>query len=246
MKMVNTLMRSAAVAALALAWPYAATAQTSHEAHHPAGGEQASPAAPAAQPPAETAPGSAGSSGATGTQPGTMAGMGGQQGTMGMPMMNMMGQGGTMMGMMDMTGAGGGGMPAGAPCGPGMAGTGTIDHIEGWIAFLRTELKITDAQTTAWEQLADAMRANAKELGKVRKATMEKMAGGQTPTLSQRLDAEERWLTARVKGVSAIKASYEHLYDALSEDQKKAAEELIAPHLGMGPMAMGPMRGAKP
>src|SRR3569623_1000224 len=35
------------------------------------------------------------------------------------------------------------------------------------IAFLRTELKITDAQSSAWNAFADALRSNAKSLGEV-------------------------------------------------------------------------------
>ena len=64
----------------------------------------------------------------------------------GMPMgmmCSMMRQGG--MGSMPM-----GGMPMMA------------DHTEGRIAFLKTELKITDAQLPLWNAVADAIRANAK------------------------------------------------------------------------------------
>src|SRR6516164_7300947 len=56
----------------------------------------------------------------------------GMMGQDGGGMMGMMGRGG-MMGMM------------------GMAG-----HVEGRIAFLKAELKITDAQTSAWNAFADA------------------------------------------------------------------------------------------
>ena len=38
------------------------------------------------------------------------------------------------------------------------------EHVEGRIAFLKTELKITDAQQPLWNAVADAMRANAKEM----------------------------------------------------------------------------------
>ncbi|WP_374313015.1 Spy/CpxP family protein refolding chaperone [Dongia sp.] len=38
-------------------------------------------------------------------------------------------------------------------------------HIEGRLAFLKTELKITDAQAPQWNAYADAMRANAKRMG---------------------------------------------------------------------------------
>lgn len=44
----------------------------------------------------------------------------------------------------------------------------TIDYSEGRIAFLRAELKITDAQAPAWNAFADASGANAKALGELR------------------------------------------------------------------------------
>src|SRR4051812_15596108 len=43
----------------------------------------------------------------------------------------------------------------------GPAGMGMIDRIEGRLAFLRAELKITEAQANAWNTFAEALRANA-------------------------------------------------------------------------------------
>jgi len=48
----------------------------------------------------------------------------------------------------------------------GMAMMGAMArHVEGRLAFLKTELKITDAQLPLWNAVADAMRANAKSMG---------------------------------------------------------------------------------
>ena len=138
-----------------------------------------------------------------------------------------------MMGMMNMTGMmqmmGGGDAP----------GMGMIDHVEGRIAFLRTELKIADAQAGAWNAFAVALRANAQNLGTARGAMMGQMGAGQpqVQTLTQRLNAQERWLTARLDGTRAIKTAFTRLYDVLSQDQKRTADELLAPHMGMS-MAM--------
>src|SRR5262245_45184860 len=38
-------------------------------------------------------------------------------------------------------------------------------HVEGRLAFLKTELKITDAQAPQWNAYADALRANAQRMG---------------------------------------------------------------------------------
>lgn len=158
----------------------------------------------------------------------------GQPGTGGMPMMmNMMGNNMPMMNMMGM-------MRMMALTGPGMGGMATIERVEGRIAFLRTELKITDAQATAWNGFAEALRANAKKLGEVRASMMAQPSAGQqqAPTMADRLDLQERWLLARFEGTRTIKGAFTILYGALSDDQKKTANELLAPHMGMGMMTM--------
>lgn len=158
------------------------------------------------------------------TPPAGQPGMGRSQGMMGGGMMNMMGGRMPMMDMMQMMMRHSGG---------GMDGMATIDHVEGRIAFLRTELKITDAQTSAWNAVADALRANAKSLGEVR-ASM--MAGAAPQTLLDRLTLQEKWLAARLEGTRAIKSALTNLDSSLSDEQKKTADELLAPHMGM--MAM--------
>jgi hypothetical protein len=161
--------------------------------------------------------------------------MGGPQGMMGgtgmmggnMPMMNMM----RMMGQ----------SVAETGC-DGMSGMATIDRVEGRIAFLRTELKITDAQTVAWNAFADALRANAKSLGEVR-ASMIPQAGAAQQSLTDRLALQERWLAARLEGTRAIKSALTNLVGTLSDDQKKTADELLAPHMGMMAMMAGMQPG---
>ena len=151
----------------------------------------------------------------------------GQQGMMGnMPMLNIV----NMMGMMSMMGG-------------GPAGMATIDRIEGRIAFLRTELKITDAQTNAWNSFADALRTNAKKLGEVRTSMMSHMGAAQQqpPALTERLNLQEQWLIARLEETRAMKSALTNLYAVLTEDQRKTANELLGLHMGLGMMEMGQM-----
>ena len=65
----------------------------------------------------------------------------------------------------------------------------------------------------------------------------------QAPTMAERLDQQERWLGARLEGIRALKSAVTTLYGTLSEDQKKTANELLAPQMGMGMMAMMPGQG---
>ena len=211
-------MKASMIAALMLAATTAVTsaqAPTAGDPHHPP--QSATPAPAPTQPPTSQ-PGT----GMMGDMP-MMNMMGRMQNMMGdMPMMNMMG----MMRMMEMMGP----------------GTAAIDHIEGRIAFLRAELNITEAQASAWNAFAETMRANAKKLGEVRASMMPQPDAGQqqAPTIVQRLDQQERWLIARLEGTRALKSAVTTLYGTLSEDQKKTANELLAPQMGMGMMAMMP------
>ncbi len=145
-----------------------------------------------------------------------------------MPMMNMMGM---MMNMMSMS--------------MDMDGMAIIDRVEGRIAFLRTELKITDAQASAWNAFADALRANARTLGEVRTSMMNPSGAGQqrAVTLADRLDVQERWLVARLEGTRAFKAAFASLYAVLSDEQKQTANELLVPHMGMMAMTLGMQPG---
>jgi hypothetical protein len=145
-----------------------------------------------------------------------------------------------MMQMMTMMGQGGAaGQASMAMEKMDPAGMTMIDHVEGRIAFLRAELKITDAQAGTWEQFATALRDNAKRLDEVRKA--HHADDGSSKTLQQRLAAQEQWLSARLEGLRAIKATFGHLYMALSPDQQKSADELLAMHMGLMPASMKSM-----
>jgi gamma-glutamyl phosphate reductase len=118
-----------------------------------------------------------------------------------------------------------------------------IDRVEGRIAFLRTELKITETQTAAWNDFADALRSNAKKLGEIRASIKAQPdSSGQAPTLADRLELQERWLTARLDGARAIRSTFTTLYGVLSDEQKKTGNEILAPHMGMGATMMQGMQ----
>ena len=214
--MMRLMMATALmVAALAApAWTQA-PAPAEHDSHHPADSAKSEPA-PATPAPAEG-------------QPGMNAPPGG------MPMMGMMSNMPitNMMNMMDA-------MHAAKMMGPGLGGMAAIDRVEGRIAFLRTELKITDAQAGTWNSFADALRANAKKLGELRSSMMGNSGDAQQPaaTIADRLDRQEQRLLARLEGTRAMKAAFTKLNEALSDEQKKTANDILTPHMGMGMMAI--------
>lgn len=185
-----------------------------HSAHHP--GTAAEPAAPKDNP--------------AKAQPGGMPGMMGAGGRMGMTgrgshrmgrgnQIGMMGDMKQMMlmmrNMMTMMGAQSGMMSA---------------DVEGRIASLKTELKITDAQVPQWNRFADALRATAKSMNGMFEQMMPSAAEA---TLPQRLERREQMMSAHVTVLKTLREAVDPLYAALSDDQKQIADQLM-----IGPMGM--------
>ena len=98
-------------------------------------------------------------------------------------------------------------------------------HIEGRIAFLKTELKITEAQTPAFNAFADVLRAQAKSMGEAH----EKMRGDRDKPASA-IDRMERRTQMMKQGAEAsqklLDAAKPH-YAQLSDEQKQTADELM-------------------
>lgn len=214
-----TVIRNAALAfAILTATPAFAQNTQDQDTHHPDTGtpsgevQQAPPSGDTARP-GMPGPGMMGGAmGAAGQRPGMM----GPGGMMGGDMMDNMRR---MMGMMSMMGAG---MRPGA------------EHIEGRLAFLKTELKITDAQTPQWNVFADAVRANAKAMADTHKQVMSQ---GSPKTLPERLALQQKAMTAHLDAFNTTTSALDKLYDALSAEQKKVADEIIVGPMGM-PMGM--------
>ena len=108
----------------------------------------------------------------------------------------------------------------------GEMGMMSFDHIEGRIAFLKAELKITDAQAPQFEKVAQAMRDSAKE----RAQAFAQFRGDRDKpqTAVERLELRARFDQMRSQQAERFLAAFRPLYQTLSDDQKKAADELLA------------------
>jgi hypothetical protein len=132
-------------------------------------------------------------------------------------------RGGMMGGMMQ----GGGMMRMMENC-PMMGGTAA--HAEGRIAFLKAELAITDQQKEAWDAYAAAIKKNLEGMQAMRETMMKAM---QAKSPVERLDAHIAAMDARVTALKELKPAATTLYAALTDEQKKKADELLT---GMGCM----------
>jgi hypothetical protein len=120
--------------------------------------------------------------------------------------------------------------------GPGMMGgamgPGAMRHferIDAHLAYVRAALRITDAQTPQWNAFADAARAAAARLQQAYTQAMQ--AAGQPAPAPAQLELRIALLLAQLEATRAIAAPAGALYAALSDEQKRAADELLAEHL---------------
>ena len=106
------------------------------------------------------------------------------------------------------------------------------DRVEARLAYLKTALKITDAQQPQWNAFADTLRKQAREasqLMQARKAQMAERQKGARPTAIQRMERRQAMFAAASTRLSETLAATKPLYAALSPDQQKVADELFAP-----------------
>jgi hypothetical protein len=106
------------------------------------------------------------------------------------------------------------------------------NHIEGRLAYIKAELKITDAQADLWNTYATAARNNANAM-RAHCTTMMSRGSGSAATLLDRLDQHEQLMAAQLDAVRAMDKVLKPLYAGLTDSQKKTADQLF-----WGPMGM--------
>ena len=99
------------------------------------------------------------------------------------------------------------------------------ETIEQRIATLHTELKITPAQEAQWQAVAQVMRDNATSMEKL---ATDKASQSQTEmTAVEDLQTYEQFAQAHVDGLKKLVASFQTLYDAMPQSQKKLADQVF-------------------
>jgi len=137
------------------------------------------------------------------------------------PGMGMMGGQCPTMGMMR-HGAMGGGMMRG-----GHSRMGAM--VAGRLAYLKSELNVTDSQTKAWEGYADAVRSRVETMKGMRESMMSVMQDGNAV---DRMEARIAGMQAMLEAMKAVAPATEALYAVLSDEQKKRADQLIGADCG--------------
>ena len=107
------------------------------------------------------------------------------------------------------------------------------ERVEARLAYLKTALKITDAQQPQWNGFADTLRKHAREADKRVQAARTEAAGrekGAQPTAIDRMERGQERLAAAYTRQAETLAAAKPLYAALSPEQQKIADGLFTPH----------------
>ncbi|TPV97921.1 MAG: hypothetical protein USCAAHI_02643 [Beijerinckiaceae bacterium] len=109
-----------------------------------------------------------------------------------------------------------------------------LSHAGDRVAALKTELKITEAQTPAWNKFADAFLVSAKSMEEAMDAMHHKMMqSGAAASLPEKLEHHAKMAAAHLARLQAIKDALDPLYASFSDEQKKLADGL-----NIGPMGV--------
>jgi periplasmic protein CpxP/Spy len=95
-------------------------------------------------------------------------------------------------------------------------------HLEARIKELHRQLQITPQQEPLWSKVADTMRSNADSMHQAYEARMSK---SDSFTAVDDLKSYGDLAQAHADGVKNLESAFEPLYAALSDTQKKAADE---------------------
>ena len=104
-------------------------------------------------------------------------------------------------------------------------------HIEGRIAFLQAELHITADQMPLWNAVADVLRQNDQAM-RAAWADMRRDGGAQDVSALDRLTQMQKMAALKADGLGKLLTVVKPLYAALSDDQKKNADELLSRGFG--------------
>jgi hypothetical protein len=102
-------------------------------------------------------------------------------------------------------------------------------RMEARIEQLKTTLKITDAQLPQWNAFADTLRKQARAgSDRMKQARAEKGAKPAPVSAIEQLERRKAHLAEASAGMDEVLATARPLYAALSPEQKKIADDLMA------------------
>lgn len=100
-------------------------------------------------------------------------------------------------------------------------------QIDARINRLHSQLKITSAQQSQWDQVAQIMRQNAEQMSALIRQRDEAAAHPQSMNAVQNLQNYQQIADAHAAGIDHLVPAFQALYNEMSPSQKKTADTLF-------------------
>jgi hypothetical protein len=119
------------------------------------------------------------------------------------------------------------------------------ERVEARLAYIRTALKITDAQQAQWNAFAETLRNQARLADQRLQefAAKRDQRPRERPSAIARLEQEQQRHAALASRMSELLTVQRPLYAALSPEQKQVADQLLAPRRHGGHLRRGGAHG---
>ena len=104
------------------------------------------------------------------------------------------------------------------------AGKNAQERVENRIKELHVQLHITPAEQPLWDQFAQVMRENSRDMDQ---AYMQRVLRFSTMNAVQNMQSYEQIAQEHTKSLQKLIPAFENLYSAMSEQQKQAADQVF-------------------
>jgi hypothetical protein len=101
------------------------------------------------------------------------------------------------------------------------------EHIDGQLAYIKAELKITAAQESQWNVFAGMFREDKEKQAGACKAALEQSRSLMSASLPESMKMMAANLAERLESLRSMEAAVQPLYAMLSTAQKKTADEIM-------------------
>ena len=98
------------------------------------------------------------------------------------------------------------------------------DRVEAHIKQLHTQLQITPAEQSQWDQFAQVMRDNARDMDR---AFMERAQQFPTMNAVQDMQSYEQIAEAHVRHLQKLVPAFHNIYNEMPEQQKKLTDQVF-------------------
>ncbi|MBV8937849.1 MAG: Spy/CpxP family protein refolding chaperone [Alphaproteobacteria bacterium] len=105
-----------------------------------------------------------------------------------------------------------------------VAGKNAEERVENRIKELHAQLRITPAEEPQWNQFAEVMRENAREMDQT---LMQRGQQFSTMSAVQNLQSYAQVAEAHAQRVQKLVPAFENLYNAMPEQQKQVADQVF-------------------